>query len=163
MGPLRLTLLRHGLAQDPEDHARDFDRPLTHRGRDDAARMGAWLAAQGWVPARILASPAVRTATTAQVVATALGQHIRAIDYPEELYAATAATLWQFAARSPAGSAHVLICGHNPAISELASRLGPRCERRSLVPAGLASATWLHGAWDETRPEDADACEWREP
>jgi phosphohistidine phosphatase len=163
MGPLRLTLLRHGQAQAPEDSARDFDRPLTRRGRDDARSMGRRLAAAGWVPDLVLASPAVRTATTAQIVAGEFGIHIRHIEYPEELYAATADGLWRAICRTPHGTGHVLLCGHNPAISELASRLGPRPERRSLAPAAYASAHWRAGRWQQLEPGTADACERQEP
>ncbi len=163
MGPLRLTLLRHGHAQAPEDSARDFDRPLTWRGREEAQRSGRQLAKAGWIPDRILASPAVRTATTAQLVAAEFGLHLRDIEYADEFYAATADRLWESLRRSPAGIVHVLFCGHNPAISELASRLGPRPERRSLVPAAFASAHWLQAMWRDLEPGDADRCEWREP
>ena len=39
---------------------------------------------------------------------------------------------------------HILICGHNPGLSEVASRLGPKPQRRTLPTAGLATAVWHH-------------------
>ena len=45
----RLILMRHAKAAWPED-CQDHDRPLAERGREDAPRLGAWLAAQDLVP-----------------------------------------------------------------------------------------------------------------
>ncbi|MCV0397761.1 MAG: histidine phosphatase family protein [Rhizobiaceae bacterium] len=62
--PRRLFLLRHAKASRDEPGLDDFDRPLTERGLDDAARIGQVMADRGWWPRRALVSPAVRTRQT---------------------------------------------------------------------------------------------------
>lgn len=163
MGAVRLTLLRHGHAQPPEDYAHDRDRPLTPRGLEEAREVGRRLRARDWVPDVVLASPAVRTAATAQLAAEQWGPPLREVRLVPALYAADAAAIWRLIAATPAMNLHVCVCGHNPAISELAGRMGRRAERRSLPPAGMALAEWLEGDWSEVEPEHADRCEWLEP
>jgi len=58
---------------------------------------------------------------------------------------------------------HILICGHNPGLSQVASRFGPVPERRNLPTAGLATAVWLNGQWDTMEPETASICELYDP
>jgi hypothetical protein len=56
-----LVLLRHAKAERPDRYPQDVDRPLSSRGRADAAAAGRWLADAGLVPDRVLCSPSVRT------------------------------------------------------------------------------------------------------
>jgi Phosphohistidine phosphatase SixA len=58
-----LVVLRHAKAVHTLGLA-DLDRTLTDRGRRDAAAAGAWLRAQGLLPAQVLCSPAQRTRET---------------------------------------------------------------------------------------------------
>jgi phosphohistidine phosphatase SixA len=58
---------------------------------------------------------------------------------------------------------HVLICGHNPGLSQVASRLGPKPQPRDLPTAGLATALWRHAAWTTVQPETANECELDDP
>ncbi len=69
----RLLLCRHAEAGWPENTASDFDRPLTRRGMEEARDMGACLNKHGIRPDLILASAALRTRTTAEILAKAMG------------------------------------------------------------------------------------------
>ena len=42
----------------------------------------------------------------------------------------------------------------------MASRLGPKPQRRNLPTAGLATAIWLNAHWDALQPETAAAASW---
>lgn len=69
-----LHLLRHAHAGDPfEFSGPDSARPLTDKGRNQAARLGDWLARQGFTTDLILSSPKVRAFETAEIVADRLG------------------------------------------------------------------------------------------
>ena len=74
---IELLVLRHGQSQaDLEDrHEGRADYPLTDVGRDQARRVGAWLAERYSVD-RIIASTLVRAAETAQIVGRALGKPV---------------------------------------------------------------------------------------
>jgi 2,3-bisphosphoglycerate-dependent phosphoglycerate mutase len=71
---IELLILRHGQSQaDLEDrHEGRADFPLTELGREQARRVGSWLAGRYQVD-RILASTLIRAAATAEIVGRALG------------------------------------------------------------------------------------------
>ena len=69
---LELLIARHARAAG-EPGVDDFARPLDARGEQDAPRMAARLHAAGLRPQRMLASPALRTMTTARALAAGLG------------------------------------------------------------------------------------------
>lgn len=73
-----LLLLRHAHAGDPMAWTKSDDlRPLSKKGRDQAARMAAFLLAVGVRPDVIVSSPRLRAVQTAEPVADALGLEVR--------------------------------------------------------------------------------------
>jgi len=159
MGPRRLILLRHGQAVPESAQWQDFERPLTQRGRADVAAVARQLNHQDRIPARILTSPALRTATTASIVAEHCGLGPEQVMTIDDLYLAGPETVWLQLARCAAEWRTILICGHNPGLSELAGRLGERRVRRDLATAGLATAIWTSPDWRSVRPEAGEQCE----
>jgi phosphohistidine phosphatase len=119
----RITLVRHAHAQWPAWSGRDFDRPLTARGLDEALATGRQIRAAGQIPELILASPARRTLQTAQIIATELGLPDSALQLIEPMYNASAAVLEKVLRGAGPATSHVLLVAHNPGISELARRL----------------------------------------
>lgn len=162
MGKLRLTLLRHGQAQAIDSCPEDFERTLTRRGAIEAQEMAARLVHRNLIPDLILVSPAERTWATASLVASACELDSKQVQCARELYLATPETTWRLVCRDW-GVGHVLICGHNPGLSQIASRLGPKPQPRDLPTAGLATAIWHHGPWTTIQPETASACESDDP
>jgi len=72
-----LHLLRHAHAGDPMKwDAPDDTRPLSEKGRRQAARLGALLAALDDAPDVLITSPKVRAAETAEIVAGATGTRV---------------------------------------------------------------------------------------
>src|ERR1035437_9442585 len=67
----RLLLLRHAKAERSEPGTKDLSRVLIDRGRKDAAKIGAYMAAHALVPDRVVLSPAARTQETWKYAATA--------------------------------------------------------------------------------------------
>jgi phosphohistidine phosphatase len=162
MGSLRLTLFRHAQAQPIHSCPEDFERVLTRRGISDAQDMASRLLRRGLIPDLILASPAERTWTTASILAGILDIDESRIQCVRELYQATAETAWRLLTR-PWEAGHVLVCGHNPGLSHLASRFGPTPEPHDLPTAAFASAVWHDAHWETLEPEAADECELDDP
>jgi phosphohistidine phosphatase len=158
VGTRRLTLLRHAQAEPMDACAEDFERALTHRGTIEAKEIAARIAARGMAPDLILASPAERAWSTAQIVAGACDIDVSQVICARELYLATPETIWRLLAAQRAEVGHILICAHNPGLSHLASRFGPTPQRRSLPTAGLATALWRSAHWHPLQPEEADIC-----
>ena len=116
----RLVILRHGKAEADSPTGFDADRPLAERGIRQAGWMGRELARAGFLHAPIFASPAERTWTTATIVAEALGT---APIRDERLFlTGTVGSAFELLAER-AGDSHLIIVGHNPTVSLVASVL----------------------------------------
>jgi phosphohistidine phosphatase len=159
----RLTLLRHGEAQALDSSPEDFERTLTRRGNVEAHEIAERIVHHKLIPDLILVSPAERAWSTAEIVADACELDTKQVQCARELYLATPEATWRLLARRDPALRHILICGHNPGLSQVASRFGPVPERRNHPTAGLATAVWLNAQWDTMEPETASSCELFDP
>lgn len=66
---MKIYLLRHGIATEREDPARDSERPLTSKGRQEMEGIAAALKKLKVKPDLILSSPYLRADQTARIVA----------------------------------------------------------------------------------------------
>ena len=122
----RITLLRHAKSSWKDASLADRDRPLNQRGSKAAPDMGKRLAGLGARPSLLLTSPAKRARETARLIARELNYPLEFIQSETELYLASPAAILQVIARQDTGFNDVMLCGHNPGITELANRLGDR-------------------------------------
>lgn len=118
-----LTLLRHAKSSWTNPSLADFDRPLNKRGERDAPEMGRRLKRRGVRPSLIISSPAARAFATARAVADALGYPAADIEQEAALYHASPDTILRIVADQDARHSHILVCGHNPGLTDVASRL----------------------------------------
>lgn len=123
----RLLLLRHANAA--REGQADFDRPLSPRGRAEAAAMTREIAQRELAPALVLVSPAQRTRETMELVAPALGG--ADVEYSAEIYNAKVGTLLDLLRGLPDDADPVMVIGHNPALEELAALLARERPRES--------------------------------
>jgi phosphohistidine phosphatase len=163
VGTRRLTLLRHGKAQSIDSCAEDFERVLTRRGSIEAQEMAARIVYRDLIPDLILVSPAERAWATAEIIASACELDAKQVQCARELYLATPETTWRLVTRRDAALRHVMICGHNPGLSQIASRFGPKPQTRELPTAGIASAVWHNAHWETLQPESAVSCDLDDP
>ena len=154
----RLMLLRHAKAERPHLGGSDRDRALAERGREDAPRVGAYMARHGLVPDRALVSPAARTRQTWDPIGQALAGRA-AVKYEERLYEAGAQAIFNLV-REAGREAHVLlVVGHNPALHDLARLLiaSGDVEARErlnekLPTSGLAVIDFAFDDWGKLHP-----------
>jgi phosphohistidine phosphatase len=116
----RLILLRHAKAERSAPSGRDFDRPLSPRGLDDAARAGRLLAAAGLIPDVVLVSASVRTVQTWAQAAPALPD--AKVQVRQDLYNAASEHLHSVA-QAEHEAQTVMVIAHNPGIGALAYEL----------------------------------------
>ena len=114
----RLILMRHAKAEKASASGRDHDRPLSDRGRADAAAMGRALAARGMRPDLALVSPAARTRQTWDLLHDAFGDVQVRDDAP--LYNGSAETLRRFVEAGEEEAGCLMVVAHNPGIHLLA-------------------------------------------
>jgi phosphohistidine phosphatase len=119
----RLTLLRHAKSSWQEAGIDDCDRPLNQRGQQDAPVMGRRLLARGSRPSLILTSHARRARDTAQLIARELGYPSEFLQRERDLYLATPEQIMAVIARQADSFRDIIVCGHNPGLTELANLL----------------------------------------
>lgn len=113
-----IGFLRHAEAED--GHGRDFDRSLTAKGLEQAAKAGKFCHRNGLRPDIILTSPVVRARQTAEIVAEATGSELIEADWlacgmqPADLLKALAAC---------SQNSFVMFVGHEPDFSTAISAL----------------------------------------
>lgn len=110
---MELILWRHAEA---EDGAPDSERRLTAKGRKQAEKVAAWLAARVPDDARILASPTARTQETAAALK-------RPFDTAAAVGPGASCAAVLEAAGWPDGRGTVVVVGHQPTLGEVAARL----------------------------------------
>jgi phosphohistidine phosphatase len=123
-----LVLLRHAKSAWPD--VPDQERPLAPRGRRDAAAMGRWLSAVGYIPDQVVCSAARRARQTWRLAQRVLGAAPVAV-FDDFVYEASAAQLLDLIRRTPQATATLLIVGHDPALPELARTLATASPRRA--------------------------------
>jgi phosphohistidine phosphatase len=155
----RLLLFRHGKAERPEPGIEDRARTLVERGRRDAVRIGAYMAAHALVPDRVLVSPAKRTQETWKHAASAF-RPAPAATMVEKLYDASPHTLLGALKDAPAGAHTLLVVAHNPGLHDLALMLIASGDidarehlREKLPTSGLIIIDFAFDDWSKLHPQ----------
>lgn len=118
-----LTLIRHAKSSWNQPALSDIERPLNERGRANAPLMGSVLKQRGIGFDLMISSPARRAATTAELLAGAIGYDTTAIETEPQLYDASLASLLAVVQALPANLQRVALIAHNPGLSELCDYL----------------------------------------
>jgi phosphohistidine phosphatase len=146
----QLVVIRHAKAGEAP---RDIERPLTDRGRRDAAAIGNWLKEQGVVPDRVVVSPAERAIQTW----SAASAHLEHAPHPlidERIYENTVDLLLDIVSETPDDIRSLVLVGHNPAFAALAYELDDergdadvRREMHAAFPTSAVAVFDLAGPW----------------
>lgn len=124
----RLMLLRHAKAEPGGGQGDDHPRILTQRGREDAARMGAFMQKAQYKPDTVLCSSAARTIQTWAALQPALGDAVSAL-FVDELYLAPASRIFStIRTIAPEETNTLLVIGHNPGLEDSALDLARNSE-----------------------------------
>lgn len=146
-------LLRHAKAEKGAPGARDFDRALAPRGREDAQRVGAYMARHGLVPDLVIASGAVRVKQTWDALGAAF-QPVPQLRCDERLYNAEAGRILKLVQEVDAPVHTLMVVGHNPGLQELGrlliasgdvearEQLGENLPTSGLLVIDIALDTW---------------------
>lgn len=147
----RLLLMRHAKSSWKHDLP-DHERPLNGRGRRDAPRIAAEIAALGWTPQHVLISDSARTVETWRRMAPVLPADLPVTASPA-LYHAAVGAMRQELARLPDHLTDVLLLAHQPGLAQAIGWWTGHA-----VEFTTANVARLHGAG----PSWADALDARE-
>jgi len=152
-----LSLFRHAKSAWDDPRCQDFDRPLSGRGLQAAARMGAYMEAHGIKPDLVVSSPSARTKATCDLAFAKLAIN-PPVRFEKALYLASPATILSLVKKLPENVRHVMIVGHNPGLHDLAVLLlesGPDdalARLREKLPTGsLVEMSFSAAAWKDVR------------
>ncbi|MFW2405950.1 MAG: SixA phosphatase family protein [Gammaproteobacteria bacterium] len=144
----RVTLLRHAKSSHGDLSLSDHDRPLNHRGERDAPDMGRRLLDHGGRPSLIITSTARRARQTARLVAEAIGYPREFLQSERGLYLASPDAILNVIAGQDNTFNDIVVCGHNPGITELACDLsGTYID--NVPTAGIVILDAAIDRWDE--------------
>lgn len=147
----QLLLVRHAQA-DSDSQGRDFDRPLTAEGSQQALEQAERLRELAITTQVVLASPASRARETARIVCEHLGIDARRCQLIEGIYEASAGDLIRLLEPYLATD-DIMLVGHNPGVGSLAGLLvGGQVSMR---PASLARLEFEPPLQDTPQPGSA--------
>ena len=128
-----LTFVRHAYAVSAADfYGSDHDRPLSPKGVEAAKLLAKELSASVPPPDVVLVSDAVRALETLKHLKDLIGEETEVKEI-KELYDCSAGQLYNIILENQKERGHLLIVGHNPAVSQLYSMLSG--EYTALAPA----------------------------
>jgi phosphohistidine phosphatase len=155
---MRLMLLRHAKSEKAEPGMTDRDRGLTARGRNDAARIGTYMAHHALIPDRVLVSAARRTRATWERLGPAFSSP-PPVNFEDRLYNAGPDAILALLRELDRSAPAMLVIGHNPGLHEIAQILiaAGDIEARErlnegLPTAGLAVIDFAGEDWQKLHP-----------
>jgi len=118
-----LICIRHGHAKDPIG-LKDFDRPLSKRGKMEALNTAENLAKLNIPIDQMIYSSAIRTTESAHIISNHIGYNINDAISSKKLYLCTPNEIEDFVATNAKSTANTLVLiGHNNGLSDWANQL----------------------------------------
>lgn len=112
----KLLLVRHAKAVHDDSYS-DFERPLKHKGMEDAANMAERLKKEGIIPQLLVASSSTRTEATADILAEHLSLAKPKLD--KRIYDSGQRGIISIVNDFETGYDFIGLVGHNPDIAQL--------------------------------------------
>lgn len=148
----QLILLRHAKSSWEDTTVDDFSRTLNERGKLDAPLMGQRLVARGERPSLLVTSAAIRAKKTVRKIAGELGFPLEFIHREDTLYLASPDQILEMLQQQDDEFNNILLCAHNPGITELANRIPDVCID-NVPTCGLLSINTGTSRWQELDPQ----------
>jgi phosphohistidine phosphatase len=155
----RLMLLRHAKSDWSAPGMPDHERVINDRGRDTAAKVGAYIDRHALAPDHVLCSTALRARLTWELVAAKFAGS-PPVRFERRLYNATPDALLDVLHGLDDDVRSVLMIGHNPGLQGLADGLIASGDldhrerlREKLPTAGLVVIDFAVDSWRQLRPK----------
>lgn len=149
-----LVLIRHAKAVSSYSEYKDFDRPLTQHGIEEAKRMANWLheklAALSILPHLLLTSSAQRTRETANIFSAILPFQEQKIEVDSRLYLPQKDTFYQVIEKVADSVNTLFLFSHNNGITDFANSLTNN--RIDVIPpSGVVAFQCKDTSWKNIR------------
>lgn len=147
-----IYLIRHAEAAHKKPMQTDLQRELTLTGKRDAQMAGAYLKNKGVTFDLLLCSPAIRTQTTAQLIASTMSIVAPEVVIDPFIYQATENDLLTIVLNAPTNKKSIGLIGHNPTISAFAKIL-TKSNIENFSPCTIAAFQFDIEKWSDLRPQ----------
>jgi phosphohistidine phosphatase len=158
----RITLIRHAKSSWKDPVCADCDRPLTKRGKNDALAMGVWIMERGSRPTLIVSSPAKRALSTMKRIVAEMGLSEKKIVRDGRLYEAGAHDLLAFVRGLEDNHEEVMVCGHNPALTDFCNYLAG-CYFDNLPTCAVVIIDVMVDTWTNVKENSGRILTWNCP
>jgi phosphohistidine phosphatase len=148
----RAIFIRHAKSDWSNPSWTDFERPLNERGLRNAPMMGHWLKEQGILPDIILCSPALRTLTTAQLIAKEVGFDTENILPIPAFYEGRPNDLLKVVERLSDTYNTAFVIAHNPATTELLQLFDGNWSVPNVPTCGMFGVEIADTSWQAMQP-----------
>lgn len=155
----RLHLFRHAKTEAAAPGQQDRARALIERGRNEAGRIGAYMATHALIPDKVLLSPAARVQETWQYLATCL-KPPQGTATLERIYGGSAPDLLAIIKDTDPAIQSMMIVGHNPTLQDVGLLLiatgdidAREALREKLPTAGLVVIDFPFDDWRKVHPQ----------
>jgi phosphohistidine phosphatase len=142
-----LILIRHGKS-DWDNNLKDIYRPLKKRAFEDIKLVSKEIKSVITKDFKYVSSPAVRAHETAKYFFKKLNLDISNLEIHDELYTFDSDDLRKFISKLPDDFDKLLIFGHNPALTTLASQTGS-IFFGNIPTSGMVKIEFEESTWKE--------------
>ncbi|PCJ23875.1 MAG: phosphohistidine phosphatase [SAR86 cluster bacterium] len=143
-----LFLLRHAKSSWDDPDLKDFERPLAERGLGDIPVMAERILSRKKSLDSITCSPALRTKSTAQLLAAQLKFPADEIGSNPELYFAGSSMFLKAASLVDEHCESAMLVGHNPAITDFVNEMA-NAEIENIPTCGLVELSLPIENWSD--------------
>lgn len=157
-----LFLLRHAKSSWDYPKLRDFERPLSERGIREAPLMGQRFLDRKRTVDCIISSPAVRTRSTAKMMAEAIGFPIDDLVSNPDLYFCGTSMYLKAASLVDDNYDSAMLVGHNPTITDFANEMA-NMDIANIPTCGLVELALPIDHWSEIKRGNSELVEFDFP
>ena len=158
---MQLLLMRHGKSDWSDSSIDDFNRPLSHRGKDSARRMGEWLREHDYLPDCILTSPAKRARKTAKYLVKGADQDDSIIEVDDGLYTSLADHILSVVYSCDNEHQSLMVIGHDSGMADLVLELAKgkvrtQADGNIMPTASIAIFDYQGSKWHKLNQDNVD-------
>lgn len=149
-----VCFVRHAKSSWSNLQIRDFDRPLDERGLADAPMMAEKMKNLGLIPDFMITSGANRAKSTAKYFFDEFGLAQDQFQVNNDIYEASAETVYDVIRTAPDSAHFLYIFGHNPTFTWIANAIaGVHID--NVPTCGIVHAQLMISSWSKFRPDIA--------
>jgi len=141
-----LSIMRHGKSSWDHLGIDDIDRPLLQKGKNRTQRICKYMLDKKLIPDCVMSSPALRAIETANIVIDELKLSLHS-QLCKKFYPGRVNGIIDEIAEVTKSFNHLLILGHNPALTELVNELTSDFEIDWLPTSGMVTMEFDINGW----------------